>query len=106
MRPSRKIPLTWFAIYADAECQNIEMLLNQLCDDPIIQMHRLEIRQNEDAREFYEEPFLSYQRIVYFTPLNDAIRIEDQVLLSKRIKVLLEENRIPCEIVSMFEHLL
>lgn len=106
MRSSRKIPLTWFAIYADAECQTIEILLNQLCDEPIMQMHRLEIRQNEDAGESSEEPFLSYRSIAYFTPLNDDVCIEDQVLLSKKIKALLEENHIPCEIVSIFEHLL
>ncbi len=106
MRPSRKIPLTWFAIYAETECHNMEILLNQLGDDQIMQMHWLEIRQNEDAGESSEEPFLAYRSIVYFTPLNDDVCIEDQVLLSKRIKALLEEIHIPCEIVSMFEHLL
>lgn len=106
MKNDKQPPLTWFAIYAEAECQTIETLLNQLCNDPIIQMHRLEIRQNEDAGESFEEPFLSYRSIAYFTPVNDSVRIEEQISLSKQVKALLEENHIPCEIVSIFEHLL
>lgn len=53
-----------------------------------------------------EEGYLYYQYHLDFYPVSEKATLHSQIAMARKIKDLLDTEKLPCEIISEFEHLL